>query len=73
MALTVTSAQYPRPGERHIYTMNNGSVMYEMPHLPPRIGVRCYDAAGHSIRTSSVINEMKAAVKRHKEKWRLAK
>ncbi|EAW1161828.1 hypothetical protein EO50_08180 [Salmonella enterica] len=73
MALTVTSAQYPRPGERHVYIMNNGSVVHEMPHLTPRIGMRFYDAAGHSIRTSSVINEMKAAVKRHKEKWRLAK
>ncbi|EBX1969199.1 hypothetical protein JS958_001339 [Salmonella enterica subsp. enterica serovar Infantis] len=71
--LTVTSAQYPRPGERHVYIMNNGFVMYEMPHLPLRSGVRCYDAAGHRIYKIAVINEMKAAVKRHKEKWRLAK
>ncbi|EEM8928289.1 hypothetical protein GL409_25495 [Salmonella enterica] len=27
MVLTVTSAQYPRPGERHVYIMNNGSVV----------------------------------------------
>ncbi|EDR2284957.1 hypothetical protein GRK35_000351 [Salmonella enterica] len=71
--LTVTSAKYPRPGERHIYIMNNGSVFEELLHLPLRSGVRCYDAAGHRIYKSAVINEMKAAVKRHKEKWRLAK
>ncbi|EIR3453854.1 hypothetical protein MPT26_001731 [Salmonella enterica] len=71
--LTVTSAKYPRPGERHIYIMNNGSVFEELPRLPSRSGVRCYDAAGHRIYKSAVINEMKAAVKRHKEKWRLAK
>ncbi|ECC5191162.1 hypothetical protein B5864_11360 [Salmonella enterica] len=73
MALTVTSAQYPRPGERHVYTMNNGSVFEELPRLPSRSGVRCYDAAGHRIYKAAVINEMKSAVKRHKEKWRLAK
>ncbi|ECF6948262.1 hypothetical protein XZ42_26265 [Salmonella enterica subsp. diarizonae] len=73
MALTVTSAQYPRPGERHIYNMNNGSVFEELPRLPSRSGVRCYDAAGHRIYKTAVINEMKAAVKRYKEKWRLAK
>ncbi|EAY4772951.1 hypothetical protein GS71_004623 [Salmonella enterica subsp. enterica serovar Gaminara] len=73
MALTVTSAQYPRPGERHVYTMNNGSVFEELPRLPSRSSVRCYDAAGHRIYKAAVINEMKAAVKRHKEKWRLAK
>ncbi|EKA5978253.1 hypothetical protein OLZ47_002587 [Salmonella enterica] len=71
--LTVTSAKYPRPGERHIYIMNNGSVFEELPRLPSRSGVRCYNAAGHRIYKSAVINEMKAAVKRHKEKWRLAK
>lgn len=71
--LTVTSAQYPRPGERHIYIMNNGSVFEELPRLPLRSGVRCYNAAGHRIYKTAVINEMKAAVKRHKEKWRLAK
>ncbi|EEO3128347.1 hypothetical protein ABDJ17_003560 [Salmonella enterica] len=71
--LTVTSAKYPRPGERHIYIMNNGSVFEELPRLPSRSGVRCYDAAGHRIYKTAVINEMKAAVKRHKEKWRLAK
>ncbi|ECK6681506.1 hypothetical protein FSD04_01470 [Salmonella enterica] len=71
--LTVTSAQYPRPGERHVYTMNNGSVFEELPRLPSRSGVRCYDAAGHRIYKVAVINEMKAAVKRHKEKWRLAR
>ncbi|ECR8362561.1 hypothetical protein GVZ85_02595 [Salmonella enterica] len=71
--LTVTSAKYPHPGERHIYIMNNGSVFEELPHLPLRSGVRCYNAAGHRIYKTAVINEMKAAVKRHKEKWRLAK
>ncbi|HBP7554519.1 TPA: hypothetical protein L6J17_002407 [Salmonella enterica subsp. enterica serovar Infantis] len=71
--LTVTSAKYPPPGERHIYIMNNGSVFEELPHLPLRSGVRCYNAAGHRIYKTAVINEMKAAVKRHKEKWRLAK
>ncbi|EEK2576270.1 hypothetical protein Y614_14825 [Salmonella enterica subsp. enterica serovar Montevideo] len=71
--LTVTRAQYPRPGERHVYIMNNGSVFEELPHLPLRTGVRCYDAAGHRIYGTAVINEMNAAVKRHKEKWRLAK
>ncbi|EGC4776478.1 hypothetical protein H9N59_002730 [Salmonella enterica] len=71
--LTVTSAQYPRPGERHVYTMNNGAVFEELPRLPLRLGVRCYDATGHRIYKTAVINEMKAAVKRHKEKWRLAK
>ncbi|EPW1436720.1 hypothetical protein ACVVKC_004183 [Salmonella enterica subsp. diarizonae serovar 16:z10:e,n,x,z15] len=71
--LTVTSAKYPRPGERYIYIMNNGSVFEELPRLPLRSGVRCYDAAGHRIYKTAVINEMKAAVKRHKEKWRLAK
>ncbi|EDQ1913696.1 hypothetical protein G3F95_002654 [Salmonella enterica subsp. enterica] len=73
MLLTVISAQYPRPGERHVYTMNNGAVFEELPRLPLRSGVRCYDAAGHRIYKAVVINEMKAAVKRHKEKWRLAK
>ncbi|EDJ9364284.1 hypothetical protein ACEJ20_003749 [Salmonella enterica] len=73
MLLTVISAQYLRPGERHVYTMNNGAVFEELPHLPLRLGVRCYDAAGHRIYKAAVINEMKAAVKRHKEKWRLAK
>lgn len=56
-----------------MYTMNNGAVFEELPRLPLRLGVRCYDAAGHRIYKTAVINEMKAAVKRHKEKWRLAK
>lgn len=73
MALTVTSAQYPRPGERHVYILSNGSVVYEMPHLPARIGLKCYDAAGRRIHKAAVINEMKAAIKRHKQKWKLAK
>ncbi|EDR5175717.1 hypothetical protein CEH78_001610 [Salmonella enterica] len=73
MALTVTSAQYRRPGELHIYNMSNGSVAEEMPHLPPRIGLKCYDAAGRRIRKTAVINEMKTAIKRHKQKWKLAK
>lgn len=73
MVLTVTSAQYPRPGERHVYILSNGSVVYEMPHLPARIGLKFYNAAGHPLRKAAVINEMKAAIKRHKQKWRLAK
>ncbi|EHQ1784540.1 hypothetical protein JY197_004509 [Salmonella enterica subsp. enterica serovar Oranienburg] len=73
MALTVTSAQYLHPGRLHVYNMSNGSVAEELPHLPPRIGLKCYDAAGRRIRKTAVINEMKAAIKRHKQKWRLAK
>ncbi|ENP2198772.1 hypothetical protein ACDA27_002649 [Salmonella enterica] len=73
MALTVTSAQYRRPGELHIYSMSNGSVVEELPKVPGRAGLKCYDAAGRRIRKPAVINEMKAAIKRHKQKWRLAK
>ncbi|EBP4586509.1 hypothetical protein VH79_25755 [Salmonella enterica] len=73
MALTVTSAQYPHIGKRHIFTLNNGSVVEELPHLPARIGLKFYDAAGHRLYRSSVINEMKDALKRHKQKWKLAK
>ncbi|EGX3500340.1 hypothetical protein BJH39_005442, partial [Salmonella enterica] len=46
MTLTVTSAQYLHPGRLHVYNMSNGSVAEEFPHLPPRIGLKCYDAAG---------------------------
>ncbi|ENF4451708.1 hypothetical protein ABRH95_003605 [Salmonella enterica subsp. enterica serovar Chester] len=73
MVLTVTSAQYRRPGELHIYNMSNGSVAEELPKVPGRSGLKCYDAAGHPLRKAAVINEMKAAIKRHKQKWRLAK
>lgn len=73
MTLTVTSAQYRRPGELHIYNMSNGSVAEELPKVPGRSGLRCYDAAGRRIRKPAVINEMKAAIKRHKQKWKLAK
>ncbi|HAG0017653.1 TPA: hypothetical protein G8O67_005044 [Salmonella enterica] len=73
MTLTVTSAQYLQPGKLHVYNMNNGAVAEEFPHLPPRIGLKCYDAAGRRIRKTAVINEMKLAIKRHKQKWRLAK
>ncbi|EGG3068926.1 hypothetical protein MOR33_003142 [Salmonella enterica] len=73
MALTVISAQYLHPGRFHVYNMSNGSVAEEFPHLPPRIGLKCYDAAGRRIRKPAVINEMKAAIKRHKQKWKLAK
>ncbi|EDQ2965879.1 hypothetical protein C3O00_001734 [Salmonella enterica subsp. enterica serovar Mountpleasant] len=51
MALTVTSAQYLQPGKLHVYNMSNGSVAEEFPHLPPRIGLKFYDAAGRRIRT----------------------
>ncbi|EDI8720393.1 hypothetical protein GEM17_18290 [Salmonella enterica] len=73
MALTVTSAQYLHPGRLHVYNMSNGSVAEELPHLPPRIGLKCYDAAGRRICKPAVINEMKSAIKRHKQKWKLAK
>lgn len=73
MVLTVTSAQYLHPGRHHVYNMNNGSVVEEFPRLPPRIGLKCYDAAGRRIRKTAVINEMKSAIKRHKQKWKLAK
>ncbi|HFZ7939645.1 TPA: hypothetical protein ACIO7S_001462 [Salmonella enterica subsp. enterica serovar Birkenhead] len=73
MVLTVTSAQYRRPGELHVYILSNGSVVYEMPHFPARTGLKFYDAAGHPLHKTAVINEMKNAVKKHKERWRLAK
>ena len=73
MVLTVTSAQYLHPGRLHVYNMSNGSVVEELPHLPPRIGLKFYDAAGRRIHKTAVINEMKAAIKRHKQKWKLAK
>ncbi|HGG6757200.1 TPA: hypothetical protein ACJG9G_005389 [Salmonella enterica subsp. enterica serovar Java] len=73
MVLTVTSAQYRRPGELHIYNMSNGSVAEELPKVPGRSGLKCYNAAGSRIHKTAVINEMKAAIKRHKQKWKLAK
>ncbi|HFJ2098234.1 TPA: hypothetical protein ACGTPR_000830 [Salmonella enterica] len=73
MVLTVTSAQYLHPGRFHVYNLSNGSVVEELPHLPPRIGLKFYDAAGRQLRKTAVINEMKSAVKKHKERWRLAK
>lgn len=73
MTLTVTSAQYLQPGKLHVYNMNNGSVVKEMPDVPGRSGLKCYNAAGSRIHKTAVINEMKAAIKRHKQKWKLAK
>jgi hypothetical protein len=70
MYLCVSSAAYPAPGQRHEYNLNDGSFIVEQPHMPAPCRWQYYDNHHHRVFNKPTQAAMRAAVERHKRKWK---
>ncbi|MGK0706498.1 hypothetical protein ACSFCW_23870 [Yokenella regensburgei] len=70
MQLCVVGALYQQPGLRHEYQFSDGSVAVESPSLPSVSQWIFYDSHNHRIVNKSAQAAMKAAISRHKKKWK---
>ena len=71
--LNVKGCEYRDGGKTRVYTFSNLATAVEVPEYPGKTALKFYDVAGHAIHTGAVKREMKAAIERYKNKWRLAK
>lgn len=68
--LNVTGAIYQQPGQRHEYHLSDGSVVIEQPSLPTSSRWQFWNNLNHRVFNKPTLTAMKAAVERHKKKWR---
>lgn len=68
--LNVSCAIYQQPGKRHEYHLSDGSTVVERPSLPASSRWQFRDNMNHRVYKKALQSAMKAAVERHKKKWR---
>lgn len=68
--LSVTEALYRNPGVCHEYHLNDRSTVIERPSLPLSSRWQFWSSMNQRIYKKASQSEMKAAVERHKKKWR---
>lgn len=71
MILTVVSCEYQENGARRVYRLSNDSVVVDNIRYPASQRFHYYNASGNQIYRLAFRQEMRKAIERHNQMWRL--